>query len=271
MKAAVLGKPIEHSLSPILHMAAYKVLGLDWQFEKHEVDVEGLAAFLQSAPSDIAGYALTMPLKDEAFERAASSDVYAARTQAANTLIRGDKGWYAFNTDAPGFVSALRKAEVASVSNPVVIGGGATARSAIAALQDLGTQKVTVVARRESAVSEIRILFPELHVEGIPFLNTPIAGDVVISTLPAGAADHLEVANSVNVFFDVIYAPWPTMMAREAMKSGITVLGGLDLLVSQAVEQVILMTHCSDELRADLASAMYEAGLAVQQQRSRAD
>ncbi|MEY4322266.1 MAG: hypothetical protein RL410_47, partial [Actinomycetota bacterium] len=105
--AAVLGKPVEHSLSPVLHAAAYKVLGLDWSFGKHVVGNGELAEFLSTTPMNLAGYALTMPLKDEAFAVAAEVDTYAAMALAVNTLIPRGNEWLGYNTDVVGFLNSM--------------------------------------------------------------------------------------------------------------------------------------------------------------------
>ena len=270
-KAAVLGKPIEHSLSPILHAAAYRALGNDWQFDKYEVDVEELASFLIGAGSDIAGYALTMPLKDEAFAIASTHDEYSELTRAANTLIPDAGGWKSFNTDVVGFINTLQETHVDVTRRPVVIGAGATARSAVAALSSLGAKHIDVVARREMAVAEIQAMFPKVAITAVPLGPKEVVGELVISTLPAGAADGIDLSSDVKLVYDVVYAPWPTRFALTAQERGSGVLGGLDLLVAQAVEQVILMTGCSDSERSRLAAAMRVAGESEQQKRSKAD
>jgi shikimate dehydrogenase len=267
--AAVLGKPVEHSLSPVLHAAAYKVLGLDWSFDKHVVGNGELSEFLSTTPMNLAGYALTMPLKDEAFAVAAEVDTYAAMALAVNTLIPRGNEWLGYNTDVVGFLNSMM--DVADPINPVVIGAGATARSAVAALELMGAEHIRIMARREAAITDIAETFPDLNIVGLEFSPTPVDADLVISTLPAGIADTVELGFSVGTLYDVIYAPWPTVLARKAQTSGVTVLGGLDLLVAQAVEQVILMTQCDEVRRDELFDVMMSAGLTVQIERSRLD
>jgi shikimate dehydrogenase len=268
MKCGVLGNPIEHSLSPILHRAAYDVLKIDWQFEKYLLNADELRPFLESSDSSVAGYAVTMPLKDVAFSLATSVDDYASATRAVNTLIPGAEGWQGFNTDVPGFINSLRAAGISKVENPVVLGAGATARSAVAALHVQGAKRIRVVARRESAVAEMQSLFPKIELQPLTFGSDEVAGDVVISTLPAGVADAVKISASTALFYDVIYAPWPTVSVRQAQNLGVAILGGLDLLVAQAVEQVILMTGCDESLRPTLSLAMRAAGEVTQRERS---
>ena len=263
--AAVLGDPVEHSLSPTLHRAAYAALGVDWRYEKFRVPETEFGAFIDELPPHCRGLSLTMPLKAAAFQRAVAHDEASTLTRACNTLIPGPHGWRGFNTDVPGFVSALRGAGVTSVETAVVLGAGATARSAIVALQRLGVGRVALSARRAAAVDDLRLAFPTLDIERVEWGAPLPRADVVVSTLPGGVADDLHLPAAL-VVFDVVYAPWPTRLAQQA--KGRTVLGGLDLLVAQAVEQVLLMTGADESLRAKLSATMYAAGLVEQAQRT---
>ena len=264
--AAVLGSPIEHSLSPTLHTAAYQVLGLDWRYEKFEVAEAGLEAFIESLEGDCRGLSLTMPLKNIAFDLANVRDDASNQTRVCNTLILRDAVWHGFNTDVPGFVTALSRAGIAAVENATVLGAGATARSAIAALIRIGMSHVDVVARKPAQVAALAALFPEVEVHSRNFEESLPTNSVLVSTLPAGAADLVSLTSAVDVVFDVVYAPWPTRLALAS--SGRLVLGGLDLLVGQAVEQVLLMTQADPALRSEIYDAMYSAGLAEQVRRS---
>ena len=263
--AAVLGDPVEHSLSPTLHRAAYAALGIDWRYEKFRVPETEFDAFIDELPRQCRGLSLTMPLKEAAFGRAVEHDEASTLTRACNMLIPSPRGWRGFNTDVPGFVSALRGTGVTSVETAVVLGAGATARSAIAALLRLGVSRVAVSARRAAAVDALRTAFPALSIETVEW-STPLpSADVVISTLPAGVADGLHLP-AAPLVFDVVYAPWPTDLVQQA--KGRIVLGGLDLLVAQAVEQVLLMTGADESVRGNLSATMYAAGLVEQGHRS---
>lgn len=264
--AAVLGSPIEHSLSPILHRAAYRVLGLDWSYEKYDVTEATFTSVLAELPLHCVGLSLTMPLKDIAFNSAQSHDEAAKLTGACNTLIRDNGAWNGFNTDVPGFMNALARAEVTHFDEALVLGAGATARSAVAALQLMGAGRVHVAARRVEAIDGIRALFPDIAVVGHE-LDVDVPAPLVINTLPGTVADAVALPEACEALFDVIYAPWPTVLATKA--HGRTVLGGLDLLVAQAVEQVLLMTQTSPDQREALHQAMYSAGLVEQGKRSR--
>ena len=192
-RAAVIGTPIAHSLSPALHRAAYASLGLNWSYEAIEVDEAGLAGFLAGLDGSWAGLSLTMPLKEEAARLLADVDPTARALRSVNTVLPGESGWRGTNTDVYGMTQALTRAGLAGrPAAAVVLGAGATARSAVAALAALDVPHVTVCARRAEAATEVAALARELGLTaGIADL-TPDAGligsPVVVSTLPGAVA-----------------------------------------------------------------------------------
>jgi shikimate dehydrogenase len=255
-RAAVLGSPIAHSLSPVLHGAAYAALGLDgWHYGSHECTEEALPAFVAGLGPEWAGLSLTMPLKRAALEVADVVSPLAAATGAANTLVLRTEGRFADNTDVAGIVAALRRAG-AGVGAPwraVVLGAGGTAQAALAALRDLGTADVAVLVRDVGRAGELRAAASRLGMD--PTVSAALAdrdraadvlatADVVVSTLPAGAADALPrpAWSPSTVVLDVVYAPWPTRFAAAAAAAGCSVVSGLEMLLHQAVAQVELMT-----------------------------
>ena len=250
-RAAVLGMPIEHSLSPVLHTAAYAALGLSgWEYGRFAVDEAGLPGFVAGLGPEWAGLSLTMPLKRVALDVSDEVAPDTAAIGAANTLVRREdgSGWLAVNTDVVGIEESLRAVGVASVGHAVVIGAGGTAQAALAALRRLGETAPTVLVRDPARAGALRETAERLGVTprivgGFP--ETPLpAADVVISTVPAGAADALTavVWDRATVLLDVIYAPWPTAPAAAAAAAGCRVAGGLEVLLHQAAAQVELMT-----------------------------
>jgi shikimate dehydrogenase len=253
LRAAVLGSPIAHSLSPVIHGAGYAAVGLaDWEYTAHEVDTAALPGFVAGLDASWRGLSLTMPLKEVAGSLATTVDAVATRAGAVNTLVRRtDGGWDATNTDVVGIVEALRPHLPAGATRALLLGAGATARSAVLALADLGITTLTVRARDTAKAADLLAWALGLDV-GIrngsvadlgPWVNT--RDDVVVSTLPAGAADA--VAATVpqvhhGILLDVGYAGWPTPPARAASAAGMTVVSGLDMLVHQAAEQFRLFT-----------------------------
>ncbi|MEU5791892.1 shikimate dehydrogenase [Micromonospora purpureochromogenes] len=245
-RAAVLGKPIAHSLSPVIHNAGYAAAGLTgWSYTRVECAAAELPALVAGLGPEWAGLSVTMPGKEAALAVADAVSPVAAAVGAANTLVRRPDGsWYADNTDVSGMVEVLTSAGVAPGGTVTVLGAGGTARAALAAAARLGAASVTVVARRAAAVDELR---PVADAVGVPLTGagwadaTAHAGaDVVVSTVPKGVADPLagEIRwRPSTVLFDALYDPWPTPLAASALAAGARVVSGLDLLLAQAVGQ----------------------------------
>jgi shikimate dehydrogenase len=160
-------------------------------------------------------------------------------------------------------VAAVRSAGPAQVGTATILGSGATARSSLVSLAQLGAGSVTVVARD---VAKAELLRPLAETCGVllsvqRWEDDLPATDLVVSTVTAGAADARAevIAASAPVVFDAIYDPWPTPLAQAAERAGRTVLNGLDLLVGQAVLQIELMT--GHRVSADLLRSVGQAAL----------
>jgi shikimate dehydrogenase len=245
-RAGVLGRPISHSLSPVLHRAAYAALGLDWTYDAVDCGVDDLPAVL-AARADWAGFSATMPLKHALLDVAAIVRPTAADIGAANTLLPGPEGWIADNTDVAGIVAALRAAGVAPTT-VTVLGAGGTAQAALAALRTLEVGEVSVLVRDRSRSFALLGTAERLGVAvSLGDLSTDAAAldaSLVISTLPPGAADPLAERSwsPRQAVLDVVYVPWPTALAAQASAAGATVVSGAAMLLQQAAEQVRLMT-----------------------------
>ena len=260
-RAAVLGSPIEHSLSPVLHTAAYQALDLHgWHYDKIECDEPGLSRLVDSMGPEWAGLSLTMPLKRVALTVVDEVSPLAEAVGAANTLVFAAAGpaggRRADNTDVAGMVSALREAGLAQVEQAVILGAGGTAQSALATVRELGHQSPTVLVRNLARTGELRETADRLGMrpaisDGL-FTEPLPAADLVISTLPGGAADPLSATRwkPDTVVLDVVYAPWPTVFAGSALAAGCPVVSGLTVLLYQAVAQVELMTGRSGPVQA---------------------
>ncbi|MFC5723311.1 shikimate dehydrogenase [Streptomyces gamaensis] len=249
-RAAVLGSPIAHSLSPVLHRAAYAELGLEsWTYDRFEIDEGRLPGFLAGLGGEWAGLSLTMPLKRAVIPLLDEVSGTAAAVEAVNTVVLTCEGRrLGDNTDIPGIAAALRERGVHRVPAAAVLGAGATASSALAALARICSGEVTVYVRSEARATEMRQWGERL---GVPVRTADwsraaeaFAAPLVVATTPAGATDALTsaVPERPGTLFDVLYEPWPTPLAAAWSARGGTVLGGLDLLVHQAVLQVEQMT-----------------------------
>jgi shikimate dehydrogenase len=247
-RAAVLGKPVAHSLSPVLHNAGYAAVGLvDWRYTAIECAESELADRVSGLGPQWVGLSLTMPLKEVALAVADRVTPVAAALGAANTLVQRPDGWLAENTDAPGMVDALRAAGLSRAGSVAVLGAGGTARAALAAAARLGAGQVDVYARRAAAVDELRPVAERLglRLAHVDFAAADRSGDadLIISTVPKGVADPVRPRwRPGTVLFDALYDPWPTRLAASAQAAGLRVVSGLDLLLNQAVHQFTLFT-----------------------------
>lgn len=245
-RLAVWGDPIAHSKSPDLHAAAYRVLGVDWQYGRRQVTVDTFAAALGALDDSWRGLSLTMPLKESAFRATASKDAHAELTGAVNTLLLGDAP-AGYNTDVGGIVDALAEAGIAQAGVVRILGAGATAASALVAASELGASRVFVHARRPDRAAGLAALGARIDVvvEPQPLDAKPWRADLTIATLPSGTvlpvAISMALAESGGALFDAAYAPWPSALAASWGDG--TVVSGLGMLLHQAVRQIRIFHH----------------------------
>ncbi|KFU77563.1 shikimate dehydrogenase [Amycolatopsis lurida] len=269
-KAAVLGKPVEHSLSPVLHGAAFRALGLDgWSYERVEMDGPGLPAFVDGLGPEWTGLSVTMPGKRAALEHAGEVTPRAAAVGAANTLVRRGTGWLADCTDVDGVTEALRIAGEYSPDTDdaaVVLGAGGTAAAAVVGLASLGVRTVRLVVRdparaRETVEAAQRA---GLDVEVLRWAEADfkkLAADsaVLVNTVPPDAVrPHLTELARIGCVLDVIYHPWPTALAEAVSERGGRLATGLDMLLHQAFGQSEYFTG-QPAPRAEMRDALREA------------
>jgi shikimate dehydrogenase len=250
VRAAVLGSPIAHSLSPVLHRAAYAAAGLDgWTYSAIECDEVGLPGFIASRDGRWAGLSLTMPLKRAVLPLLDRTEPLAVEVGGANTVVFAGGERRGYNTDVPGMVTALAEAGITAPASATILGAGATACAALAALRATGLAAAVVHVRDQSRAGDLLAAARrlDLAVELCPFGSQVRDGDLLISTVPAGAADFyaeraLARRLAPSAVLDAVYSPWPTALAQAAAKSGAAVAGGFELLLHQAARQFELMT-----------------------------
>lgn len=274
-RAGVLGHPIAHSLSPVLHRAAYDSLGLEgWEYTRHDVTEEQLADFIAGVGPEWAGLSLTMPLKQTVLPLLDMVEPLAEAVGAVNTVLFASGGLrIGANTDVYGIVTALREAGAGRGGGPgVIVGGGATAASAVAALGELGITSPHVLVRSKGRAGAVIRAANSMGVEAeLVSLGTSRAeallrgASVLVSTIPGGASAQLApiVAEGAlspdQVLLDVVYEGWPTPFPLTWRSAGGTAVPGSDMLLHQAVEQVRLMTGRSpdvERMRAALDRAL---------------
>ena len=261
--AAVIGSPIEHSLSPVIHRAAWAQLGIDgWEYHRLEQDTDSLPGFIAGLGADCAGLSVTMPCKQSVMPLLDVIDPLASAVGAVNTVDPSSGVLAGFNTDVTGIASAVRRAcSLAGCSAPssaLVLGARATASSALAALGELGITSSTVAARRfggpgsvVAAASRLGVTIEQILWSDSEAVDRAASSvDLVISTLPASAADPLAERLRVRegqILLDVVYSPRDTALRRAFESAGGVVAEGTDMLVFQAGAQVQLMTGRSPD------------------------
>jgi len=247
VRAAVLGRPVAHSLSPLLHRTAYAALGLtDWQYDALDLGAEDLPVLLAGLGQEWRGFSVTMPCKQAAVDAADEVAPLPRLLHAANTLVHTEAGWRAENTDVTGIGTALTAAGVDDAPAAAVIGAGGTAAAAAVALASLGARQVEVVVREPARAGELVRVLEALDVAATVhrLADALLDAPVVVSTVPIDAQPALLDLpwRAGTTVLDVLYAPWPTPLAQRLHAVGATVAGGLEVLFWQATEQVELMT-----------------------------
>lgn len=275
-RLAVLGSPIAHSKSPAIHAAAYRELGLDWQYGRQELVASELEAYLAGLGDDVRGLSLTMPLKEEACRLARVLDPVAEQSGVVNTLFRvagagASAAWAGFNTDVGGLASAIRR-EGLDATRTLVFGAGATAVSAVLAARTLGAERVTVLARRLEAAQALAARFDGGSGPGGTALVVDAAdlfacdgesmGDatLIVSTLPGHGIDWQRVPFiGVAPTFDVAYDPWPSSLAELTREVGAPVFSGVGMLIEQALLQIRIFVNGDPSLPLEREATLREA------------
>lgn len=244
----VIGDPISHSKSPAIHNAAYRALKVDWDYVATRVERGNLESWLETLDEDWLGVSVTAPLKEEAASYAATD--FEKLLGSANTLVRSESGWLGYNTDVYGITQALTEAKLVKIDSVAIIGAGATARSALAAVAKLYPETAVTIAARRSEASARLANFANHALKLQCKTTTKIAkalaaNDLVISTLPAEALDAAVKKLSKSWFakpkgalFDVAYEPWPSRAAQLWTTAGLPVISGIEMLLWQAIAQI---------------------------------
>lgn len=242
INAAVLGSPINHSLSPVLHNAAYELLGLDGSYEAVEVRAGGLAAFLQNTEKNC--FSLTMPLKEEAISCAGVISELAQRISSGNTLTMVDGTWHLTSTDVAGFEFSLKAHQISQLDSVLILGAGATARAAVSYLSTI-SKKIQVVSRNSDREVKMNKA-SDVQIEYLPWEATQQMddADLIVNTAPGDASEIFlpSIQKPRGTLFEVLYDPWPTSLSRKWASTHCEVIDGLELLIHQAISQIELFS-----------------------------
>ncbi|GAB3555264.1 shikimate dehydrogenase [Arthrobacter tumbae] len=265
-RAGVIGHPIAHSKSPLLHRAAYAFLGFDCSYTALDTSPASLEDRVAQVRADAAwrGLSVTMPHKAASLALMDELGPSVAALGVINTVCAGGEGeqrrLVGYNTDIEGIVRAVRHAGAGSPKQAVVLGGGGTASAALAALARMGAERVHVCVRSPQKAEPLAELGHRLGIsvelnEFGAAAGLSSGSSLVISTLPPHGADELAgalVAAAARgeprlrrhfgprVLLDVAYDPWPSDLAQAWSSLGGVIVPGLEMLLYQAVEQVKL-------------------------------
>jgi shikimate dehydrogenase len=234
----IFGRPVAHSLSPAIHNAAFEQLGVDAAYVPlAAADLDDVFEALSVV--DVSGASVTAPFKEGVMPRLAGIDGDAKSVGAVNTLVRRDGGWYGCNTDTVGFLEGCSGTPMAG-RRVAVLGTGGAARAVATAASRAGAS-VTCYGRDRSRTEA---LAAALAVGGALRPVPPGSWDILVNATPVGThPDSEESAFPEAVYdgslaYDLVYNPPQTRFLREAAAAGCRPVGGLDMLIAQAVRQV---------------------------------
>ncbi len=251
----IIGDPVEHSLSPVMHNAAIASLGLDYIYVPFPVKQGNLSRAIEGFTAvDLVGFSITIPHKQEIIPLLTEISDDAANIGAVNTVWRTDSGWKGTNTDGVGFVAPLKTmSRNWKQVTPVVLGNGGAARAVIAGLTNLGCQEIHVVGRNPDKLARFYQSWSHapditslLRIHSWDNLISLIpAADLLVNTTPVGMSPHVDASPvdqalmqklKVNaIAYDLIYTPSPTQFLKLAQAQGVTTIDGLEMLVQQGV------------------------------------
>jgi shikimate dehydrogenase len=246
----VIGYPIEHSLSPVMHNAAIKQLNLDYVYLPLPIAPENLATALDGFRAiDLVGFSATIPHKQSLIPLLAEITPEAQAIGAVNTVWWNGTGWSGTNTDIIGFLSPLKKlARNWHNTTALIMGNGGAARAVVVACHQLGCDKIQVVGRSLPKLLEFQESWSSIpiKVEIYPWTElTELIGeaDLIINTTPIGMSPNINDSpiteemgqriKSTAIAYDLIYNPKPTRFLTLANQSGATIIDGLEMLVQQ--------------------------------------
>jgi shikimate dehydrogenase len=256
IKGAVLGSPISHSLSPLLHNHAFKYLGIEGKYEAVQVGSGELAGFLKDGKEHFDYFSLTMPLKEELLTLDFPISEIARKSQSGNTLYKSSQKWMVTSTDGVGFINSLRYVEFEDFDSVLILGAGGTARAIAAALDDIA-RSITVMGRTSARKESFQSIVVKSDFNYIRWSDQESLApySLIVNTTPAGAADLL--AENIDyqisgLLYEVIYNPWPTVLSSKWDSLGLGVVSGLEMLIYQGIEQLRIAT-AFDKDREELA------------------
>ncbi|MCS7126849.1 MAG: shikimate dehydrogenase [Thaumarchaeota archaeon] len=252
----LIGDPISHSVSPLIHTLTARRLGLDLSYVTVHVRSSGAVGSVMRALHELgfAGLNVTIPYKEEAAKHAVSLSEDSALIGAVNALKRSDDGWEGHNTDYVAIREAVAERSIGSGFDALVIGAGGSARAAVAALIALGAGSVSIanrtLAKAQELVERFRTL-GESRLAAVPLEKAKEAAkgsQVVVNTIPVGLVEGAELPIGPEdlkdgaLLVDLVYGPRGSPMSRLASARGLELVDGVEVLARQAAASFRLWT-----------------------------
>jgi shikimate dehydrogenase len=269
----IIGDPIEHSLSPVMHNAAIKALGVDYVYIPLGLKTENLAkAIATFGAINLEGFNVTIPHKQTVMQFLQEISPLAQRVGATNTVWANQQGWNGTNTDVHGFLAPLKQLEREwSKIKPLVLGCGGAARAVVEGLSGLGCQEIRVVGRNLTKLNQLQSEWSQVRVYQWSELRELIAeSELLVNTTPLGMYPNLEqspldddlvkLIQPGAIAYDLIYTPRPTRWLVESQKQGTVIIDGLEMLINQgaiALEIWLQRPAPVDIMRQALLSYLY--------------
>ena len=267
----LLGQPVNHSLSPVMHNTAYEEMGLDWCYVAIPCDKENIEKVTTALRIvDCKGLNVTIPHKQEVLKACNKLTETANKIQAVNTLVpEKNNKWIGANTDVEGFLMPLKNHNLINKS-VIVIGCGGSARAVVMGLNSLNIRKITIIGRNKNSlnifITSMKNLLSknQISIEGIDNKEIDITSyieeaDLIINTTPIGMNDQNNVKNNIplgneiwnclsnkTILYDLIYTPRPTNWLKLGQKKNCFVIDGLDMLVGQGALSIKLWSGFND-------------------------
>ena len=251
---AVIGDPIDHSLSPALHNAAFAFLGIDCTYIAYKVPKADLAGGIESLRKiNIAGFNVTIPHKVEMMKFLDRAEEDCKMIGATNTVNNEDGKFVGYNTDMDGFLDPIKQRNLSCKDADVlVVGAGGAARAIVAAFAKEKTHKITITNRTREKAEELVKFANKLGIES-DYIDLISAGNTagnykfIVNATSVGMKSNLapistRTINSNCIVYDIVYMPVDTELLEQSKKQGATTIYGWEMLLAQAMRSFEIWT-----------------------------
>lgn len=261
IKTALIGHPVSHSLSGIIHNAAFKALGVEGKYEVIDVPTGELQSVIQNLKNEnYSGFNVTIPYKVDVKSYLSMSDIFAEYAGCTNCVkIKPNGMMYGYNTDIYGFSHAIPDRIRNSLKDKkvLVLGNGGAARAVAVALGMLEVSQIDFRVRdfdkAQNLFDNVKRIFPKTEVNLIKVIDNISQYSMIVNTTPLGtsgenqdkmpiASSLLEQADKSALVYDLVYNPTETQLIKAAKSNGLSTVGGLDMLIGQAVKGFKIFT-----------------------------